>query len=479
MSEMKIENLVQELREESISKGGIEFDYLAKKLLKTKSFILIPIPHGIIENDDIQCFVYTKYPAAIIIDTVNSKIKDSDIKLMDIPIEMIKGCIDDILRKYDFTVEKLTIEEYLTLFIVSELVEDLSITRDIFTNDEEDKVILTKEAKKLLEALSVSDLNGLFVENTIPSNTNTNNDDIGFIDDEDIRKFLNEGCNEYTDVKEEIDFLVSKGFVFVETASTDKYKLPDFNPGKKMNISLLVSDGKRMTIGTIIFIVSGIKSGVPVFCGCRDMKDDKKFLNRPIEFLNAYDPESDYIDDRARFYSLILNILNNESDMTKYIFDSYFKELPNSNDTEKYLVYKDKINVFVSKRKEGDKTFTAVSGIRYAMDKYVFDAEISYEDYNNLYRNILYKMNTGTSAELKDLLNIIASKMNENLFERFMIKTLDAYKNEDFELDVKSYSLGRFEVLYDRCRKDHITVLTGVDDLIANIFKGEEDKNEK
>ena len=474
-NEIEIKKIVKELKEESISKGGIDFDSIANKLLKTRSFIIIPIPNGIIENDDIQCFVYTKYPSAIIIDTVNSKIKDSDIKLMDIPTSMIKDCIDSILRKRDFIVEKLTVEEYITLFTVSDLVEYLSITRDVFIN-ENDKVVLTTEARDLLEELSTRDLNGLFVENIVHTK---NNDDIGFIDDEDIRNFLKDGCYEYTDVKEEIDFLVSKGFVFVETASTDKYKLPDFNPGKKMNISLLVSDGKRMSIGKIIFIVSEIKSGAPVFCGYRDMKDDKKFLNRPIEFLNTYDPESDYIDDRARFYSLILNILNNdESDMTKYIFDSYFKQLSNSNDTEKYLVYKDKINVFVSKRKEGDKTFTAVSGIRYSMDKYVFDAEISYEEYNNLYRNILYKMTTGTSTELKDLLTIIASKMNESLFERFMIKTLDAYKNEDFELDVKSYSLGSFEVLYDRCRKDHITVLTGVDDLIANIFKGE-DKNEK
>lgn len=472
MSEMNIESLVKELKEESISKGGIDFDSIADKLLRTRKFILIPIPNGIIENDDIQCFVYTNYPSAIIIDTVNSRIKDSDIKLMDISTSMIKDCIDSILRKRDFIVEKLTVEEYITLFTVSDLVEYLSITRDVFIN-ENDKVVLTAEARDLLEELSTRDLNGLFVENIVHTK---NNDDIGFIDDEDIRNFLKDGCDEYTDVKEEIDFLVSKGFVFVETASTDKYKLPEFNPGKKMNISLLVSDGKRMTIGKIIFIVSEIKSGAPVFCGYRDMKDDKKFLNRPIEFLNTYDPESDYIDDRARFYSLILNMVNNESDMTKYIFDSYFKELPNSNDTEKYLVYKDKINVFVGKMKEGDKTFTAVSGIRYDMDKYVFDAEISYEDYNNLYRDILCKMTIGTSTELKDLLTIIASKMNENLFERFMVKTLDAYKNEDFELDVKSYSLGSFEVLYDRCRKDHITVLTGVDDLIANIFKGEDKK---
>lgn len=461
--------ILNNLKQLCAKEGGISFYRLSEELFKTRKFNLLPVMSDILINDNFRNFIYTESPMFLVVNAERLSIKKEDISLIDINVSFMKSNIESLFEKYDYSVDKLSNEEFVTLSIINELMHGTDM-RDMFIKNG-DRITLTEEVKMVIESLYASGLDKI-----LNDDDDDNNEEVSkYVGDEEtysIQCLLNEANKKYTNLEEMIEYLSSKGFLFVETASATRYKLPNFNPSKNMKLSLLISNGKQLRLGFVLFIVSDIFTNEIIFSGFRDVSDDYNFVDNPLQFLEEYNPKSDKLNYRSIFYFILIYSLNNGDKRYNYILNAYFDTLPCSDNENKYLVYKNEICVFIKRKKEGKRFIIGINGIKYNIDKIVFEAKITYEKYSQLCRDIIECIKKeNLSVRLEKLLNILASKLSEKSFEMFLLKDLNAIRNkDDFEEDIKSYSLGKYEVLYDRCSKSHVMVLTNVDDFIIDIF---------
>lgn len=469
MDNKAIVEILNNLKQLCDKEGGISFYKLSEELFKTRKFNLIPVMSEILINDNFRNFIYTESPMFLVVNAKNLSIQKEDISLIDINETFMKSNIESLFEKYyDYSKDKLSNEEFVTLSVINELMHGTDM-RDMFTRNGE-QITLTEEVKMVIESLYVSG-----VDKILNDDDNNNEEANNYVGDEEtynIQCLLNDANKKYTNIEEMVEYLSSKGFLFVETASATRYKLPNFSPSKNMKISLLISNGKQLRLGFFLFIVSDIYTNEVIFSGVRDVSDDYNFVDNPLQFLEDYDPKSDRLTYRAIFYFILIYSLNSGDKRYNYIINAYFDTLPCSDNENKYLVYKNEACVFIKRKKEGERFIIGINGIKYNVDKIVFEAKISYEDYSQLYKDIIECIKKeNLSVKLEKLLNILASKLSEKSFEMFLLKDLKSIKNkDDFKEDIKSYSLGKYEVLYDRCSKSHVMVLTNVDDFIIDIF---------
>lgn len=463
-----IVEILNKLKQLCDKEGGISFYRVSEELFKSRKFNLLPVMSDILINDNFRNFIYTESPMFLVVNAEKLSIKKEDISLIDINVSFMKSNIESLFEKYDYSVDKLSNEEFITLSVINELMHGTDMI-DMFIKNG-DRITLTEKVKMIIESLYASGLDKIL------NVDDDDNEEVNkYVVDEEtysIQCLLNDANKKYTNIEEMREYLSSKGFLFVETASATRYKLPNFAPSKNMKLSLLISNGKQLRLGFVLFIVSDIFTNEVIFSGFRDVSDDYNFVDNPLQFLEEYNPKSDKLNYRSIFYFILIYSLNNGDKRYNYILNAYFDTLPCSDNENKYLVYKNEICVFIKRKKEGERFIIGINGIKYSIDKIVFEAKISYEEYSQLCRDIIECIKKeNLSVKLEKLLNTLASKLSEKSFEMFLLKDLKSIKNkDDFKEDIKSYSLGKYEVLYDRCSKSHVMVLTNVDDFIIDIF---------
>lgn len=281
-------------------------------------------------------------------------------------------------------------------------------------------------------------------------------------------------CRSGENLQSAIDYIIDQGFIFVESTTDNlDISLGNYPKGFLDGYRKSIFAGCGNLFGYHIVVLSDDDN--IVIDSMYNQLEHYSFLDHPIEWLSRYDPKNSSLENLTRFYDVLISCIGTDTELNAKFINLLFKSTngkeATKDDTEFYLKFKDSKYVYIACKKNDDKTMINVHGIRCNVDEIVFESGIRYDIFDSMYKMLKDAKSEGElpSGIVEKTLNAISECISYKGFQNLMTKVLFCEQNEDVAIDIHSFYLGRYEVLYDECSKHHVTVITGIDSFILSI----------